>query len=133
MFWLTLSYHYYQLMRKSYFILLLFLGIFLIPYTSFACGSEKYTCEKEVSSIKVKEQSCCDSNSDSDDNGCEGNCGHSKCGCSSTCTSSSTSIILAFKTNTIFRFITSNKINFFYKTPSVLKGYSSIWLIPKIS
>ena len=28
---------------------------------------------------------------------------------------------------------TLNKVNFFYKIPSILEGYSSIWLIPKIS
>jgi hypothetical protein len=118
-------------MKKSYIILILFLGIFFIPSNSFACGSEKHTCEKEVSSNKTKEKSCCDN--DTDDKGCEGSCGHSKCGCASTCISSSTSIILSFKSNTVFNFISLNKVNFFYKIPSILEGYSSIWLIPKIS
>ena len=118
-------------MKKSYIIIILFLGIFFIPNNSFACGSDKQSCEKELYTTKTKEKSCCDNNND--DKGCNGSCGHSKCGCPSTTISSSTSIILSYKSNSIFNFTSLNKVKFFYKTPSVLEGHSSIWLIPKIS
>ncbi len=120
-------------MKKSYIIIILLLGIFFIPNNTFACCSDKQSCEKELSTTKTKEKSCCDSNNNSDDKGCNGSCGHSKCGCPSTCVSSSTSIILSYKSSSIFNFTTLNKVNFFYKIPSILEGYSSIWLIPKIS
>ena len=42
----------------------MFLGIFFIPNNTFACCSEKQSCEKELSTTKTKEKSCCDNNND---------------------------------------------------------------------
>ncbi|MFT6638762.1 MAG: hypothetical protein ACJAYP_001348 [Flavobacterium sp.] len=115
-------------MKKSYYIFLLLFGIFLIPSNAIACGGE-HSCEKEVTT--TKEKSCCDN--DSDEKECEGSCGHSKCGCASTSTSSFSSIFVQLKFNTVFNFSVITKVNFHYTMPSISDGYSSIWLIPKIS
>ena len=65
-------------MKKSYIIIILLLGIFFIPNSSFACGSDnQQSCEKEVSTSNTKEKSCCDDSMD--DEGCNGSCGHSNC------------------------------------------------------
>jgi len=34
--------------------------------------------------------------------------------------------------NTAFNFSFLEKVNFYYTTPTLLEGYSSLWLIPKI-
>jgi hypothetical protein len=125
-------------MRRYHFIFLVLLGIFLIPDNAIACGSgkEKHACKKEVSSAKKEKKSCCESNgkSSNDNKGCEGNCGHSKCGCTSTCPPSSVSFLseINFKVN-MFNYSSIGKVKFSYATPSVSDGFYSIWLIPKIS
>ena len=119
-------------------ILVVLLGMFLIPNTAIACGkgSEKSCCKKEISSTKKEKKSCCDNDDskDKDHKGCGGNCGHSKCGCSSTCPSSSVSFLseINFKV-TMFSYSSIGKVKFLYATPSISDGFYSIWLIPKIS
>lgn len=109
-----------------------------MPNTAIACGSSnsKHTCEKEVSSTNTEKKSCCgnDSSKSKDDKGCNGDCGHSKCGCSSTCPPSSVSFLseINFKNN-VFSYSSIVKVKFSYATPSILDGFYSIWLIPKIS
>lgn len=112
--------------------------MFFMPSTAVACGNSnsKHSCEKEVSSTKTEKKCCCgdDSSKSKDEKGCDGNCGHSKCGCSSTCPASSISFILEiiFKINFI-RYSSIEKVKFSYTTPSISDGFHSIWLIPKIS
>lgn len=117
-------------MKKSYIILILFLGIFFIPNNTFACSSEKQSCEKEASTTKTNEKSCCDNNDD--DKGCKGKCGKSNC----TTTSSVSFSAFFFNeiefTNNNFDFSTS-KTKFYHTVNLPSDGYSSIWLIPKIS
>ena len=98
---------------------------------SFACGNDSNLCDKEKTAVNSKEKSCCDN--DADDKGGEGHCGHSNCGCASTCVSSLPIIFVQLKCSTIYNFMVINKVNFSYTTPSLSKGFSSIWLIPKIS
>lgn len=125
-------------MRRYHFIFLVLLGIFLMPDNAIACGSgnEKHACKKEASSVKKEKMSCCGSNDskDKDNKGCGGNCGHSKCGCSSTCPTSSVSFVpeISFQLTAV-NFPLFEKINFLYTTPSISDGFYSIWLIPKIS
>jgi len=68
-----------------------------MPNTAMACGisNSKHTCKKEATSTKTEKKSCCisDSSTSKDDKGCNGNCGHSQCGCSSSCPSSSISFL----------------------------------------
>ena len=123
-------------MKKYHFILVVLLSIFFMPNVAMACGGDsKHICKKEVSSTKTEKKSCCD-NDDSkskDDKGCNGDCGHSKCGCSSTCPPSSISFLpeIIFKINFI-RYSSIEKVKFSYTTPSISDGFHSIWLIPKI-
>ena len=117
-------------MKKSYIILILFLGIFFIPNNTFACSSEKQSCEKEASTTKTNEKSCCDNSMD--DEGCNGSCGHSNC----TTTSSVSFSAFFFNeiefTNNNFDFSTS-KTKFYHTVNLLSDGFASIWLIPKIS
>ena len=125
-------------MKKYHVILLVFLGMFLMPNSAMACGkgSDKSSCKKEISSTKSEKKSCCDNDNskDKDHKGCKGNCGHSKCGCSSTCPTSSVSFSseILFK-NYMFSYSSIEKVKFSYTIPSISDGFYSIWLIPKIS
>ena len=125
-------------MNKYHIILLVLLGMFLMPNTAIACGksSEKTSCKKEISSNKAEKKSCCgdDNSKDKEQKGCKGNCGHSKCGCSSTCPTSSVSFLseINFK-NYMFSYSSIEKVKFSYTTPSISDGFYFIWLIPKIS
>lgn len=109
-----------------------------MPTGAMACGkgSGKSSCKKEISSAKSEKKSCCDSDDSKgkDHKGCKGNCGHSKCGCSSTCPASSVSFLsgIIFK-NYMFSCSSIGKVRFLYTTPSISDGFYSIWLIPKIS
>ena len=117
-------------MKKSYIILILFLGIFFIPNSSFACGNENHSCEKEVVTNKIKEKSCCDNNNG--DKGCKGKCGHSNC---TTVTTGGFSLFVYNEiefTNHNFDFSTS-KSKFYHSENLLSDGFPSIWLIPKIS
>jgi len=125
-------------MKKYHIILVVLLGMLLTPNNAIACGkgSEKSSCKKEMSSHKAEKKSCCgDENSKNKGNkGCDGNCGHSKCGCSSTCPSSSVSFISEIDSkNNMFSYSSIEKVKFPYSTPSISDGFYSIWLIPKIS
>lgn len=103
-----------------------------------ACGkgSGKSSCKKEISSAKSEKKNCCnsDNSKDKDHKGCKGKCAHSECGCSSTCPISSVSFLseINFKNN-MFGFSSIERVKFLYATPSILDGFYSIWLIPKIS
>lgn len=125
-------------MKKYHIILVVLLGMFLMPNNAFACGkgSEKSSCKKEISSNKTQKKSCCadENTKDKDNKGCGGKCGHSKCGCSSTCPTSSVSFLseINFK-NYMFSYSSIEKVKFSYTTPSISDGFYSIWLIPKIS
>ncbi|WP_395047831.1 hypothetical protein [Flavobacterium sp.] len=125
-------------MKKYHIILVVLLGMLIMPNIAMACGkgSEKSSCKKEVSSTKKEKKSCCDNDNskDNDNKDCKGNCGHSKCGCSSTCPSSSVSFLseIIFK-NYMFSYSSIEKVKFLYTIPSISDGFYSIWLIPKIS
>ncbi|MFN7099474.1 MAG: hypothetical protein ACK4M4_03770 [Flavobacterium sp.] len=125
-------------MKKYHFILLFLLGMFLMPSNVMACGKGlgKSFCKKEVSSTKKEKENCCgsDKSKQKDQEGCKDNCVNSKCGCSSTCPTSSVSLLseIIFK-NLIFNYSSIEKVNFFNTTPSISDGFYSIWLIPKIS
>ena len=123
-------------MKKYHIILVVLLGMFLMPNSVMACGSSKRSCKKEISSAKTEKKSCCgnDSSKDKEHKGCKDNCGHSKCGCSSTCPTSSVSFLseINFK-KIMFSYSSIKKVKFSYTIPSISDGFYSIWLIPKIS
>ncbi len=122
-------------MKKMPFLLLVLLAVFLIPSGAFACGnsSKKMTCTKEMSS-KTGMKDCCskDSHSKSKSNkGCNGKCGHSLCGVSSVTIGIVSSNPIEIKNN-LFNFSTK-KQQFYQSVSFTSAGYSTIWLIPKIS
>ena len=112
---------------------MLTLGLFMAPTVGYACGTkdEKECCKKEVPSKTEKKQCCRDKDSKGQDNGCEGKCGHSNC----TSSSVTLSVVLPNEiefTNNNFDF--SNERKVFYQSESfIAAGFTSIWLIPKIS
>lgn len=125
--------------RKFHIITFFFvLGLFFIPSTSHSCEkkpvkTEKSCCKEKISD-KKESKSCCDSTSTKDkDNSCNGTCG------SSSCTTITSSVSFSLFVSNEIEF-TINNLNFstkklkFYHSESLLSdGYSSIWLIPKIS
>jgi hypothetical protein len=121
-------------MNKIYIILIAFLGFFLMPSSTYACGSGSgdHSCKMEMSS-KSKMKDCCSKKSHSkktNEKGCTGKCGQSMCGVSAVnigITSSNQYVIL----NTVFNF-SVKKQNFYQSVSFTSDGYSSIWLIPKI-
>ncbi|MBC5834357.1 hypothetical protein G6N05_07770 [Flavobacterium sp. F372] len=125
-------------MKKYHYILIVLLGFILMPSSVMACGksSEKHTCKKEISSSKTEKMSCCnnDASSEKDNKGCQGTCDHSDCSCSSTCSSTPLNLLLevVFQNSTLNDSIIE-KAKFSYSSPSILDGFHSIWVIPKIS
>ncbi|WP_163393560.1 hypothetical protein [Flavobacterium limi] len=120
-------------MRKIFLLLLFILGFLLMPNNAMSCNkSLKTDSHKEMSSMKVKEHSCCKSSySKNKKHNCDGGkCTHTKCGCSSSC-----SVFLSFtEVNTsdftIEIAFTIQKFPNFQTLVST--GYGSLWLIPKI-
>lgn len=123
-------------MKKYHFILVL-LGLLFMPSTIMACGksSEPHACKKEVSSSKTEKMSCCDNDNskEKDNKGCQGACDHSDCGCASTSSITPLNLFLevVFQNNTI-SYSLIEKAKFPYSSPSILDGFYSIWVIPKI-
>ena len=109
-----------------------------MPNNAIACSvkSSKKCCGTEVSCSKTEKNNCCctDNSNSGESKGCNGNCDNSLCGCASTCTTPTVSFLpqINFETR-IFNFSTRAKVNFSTASPSISDGYSSIWLIPKIS
>lgn len=122
-------------MKKFHILLIVLLGIFLVPTSTFACESHSVnkSCGMEMSS-KTKKKDCCSKDSESKSNkqnGCNGKCGQG------LCSSSSVNIgIASFEQfriqDALFNF-SNKKQSFHQKVSFTSAGYSSIWLIPKIS
>ena len=115
------------------FSIILAIGFFLLPNLNFACASKitRDCCNKEIA-IKSDKKDCCSSkNSKNKNNSCDGKCGHSNC----TTSSVSLNIILLneieFKNNNL-DFSVERK-NFYHSETFISSGFTSIWLIPKIS
>lgn len=113
------------------YIIILTLGFFLWPTLGYACGTktEKECCKTE----KVEKKDCCSNkHSKEKDNSCGGKCGHSNCTSSTTVNFSIiSSYEVNFKNNS-FDF-SWEKAKFYHSKTFVSSGFSSIWLIPKIS
>ncbi len=122
-------------MNRFRIILIVMLGLFLMPRDTFACEKivVNHSCTKETSQSD-KDDCCSKTNHSGDKNhdGCGGKCGHSMCGCASICNGG-----IAFVNQLEFKNITlsffSEKQKFYNSETSILTGFYSIWLIPKIS
>jgi hypothetical protein len=121
-------------MNKIYLIVFVLLGFFLMPGTTYACGSgsDNHSCKMEMSS-KTKMKDCCSKKSnskESKDKGCSGKCGQSMCSVSSVNIGITSSIQYEIL-NTAFSF-SEKKQNFSHAISFPSDGYVSLWLIPKI-
>jgi hypothetical protein len=119
---------------KRVHILVVIVGFLLMPALTFACGchSEKKSCDKEVAA-KSDKMDCCQKNTPSKDKthkGCNGKCGHSNCVTTSTQYSA---VFFELKFNNHnFDFQVKNQ-NYSNSNTEITSGYTSLWLIPKIS
>lgn len=121
-------------MKKIHMLLIVLLGVFLMPTSTFACGdhSGKNSCAKEMSS-KTPMKDCCGKDSHSKSkkhNGCNGKCGHAMCSVQSLNIGIVSSVPLEIDDD-VFNF-SSKKQKFYQSVSFTSAGYSSIWLIPKI-
>lgn len=122
------------LMNKFHILVIVILGFFLMPTVTFACGShsEKDSCNKETSA-NTEKMDCCKNDNHSKNkksDGCNGKCGHSNC----VTTSTQFSVVffeIQFN-NSNFAF-SEKKSNYFNSEDNLSSGFSSLWLIPKIS
>ena len=120
--------------RLHILIIILTLGFFLSPTLSYACGTKtEKSCCKKVTTSKTEKKDCCNGrNSKGKDNSCGGKCGHSNC---TSSTSINFSLISTFEidfNSTNFDF-SSEKQKFYNTKTFISSGFSSVWLIPKIS
>lgn len=122
-------------MKKFHLLAILIFGFYLMPSVSFACGchhSGKNSCNKETTTNTYK-MDCCKNDKHSknkNQDGCNGKCGHSNC----VTTSSQFNLVtfeIKFKNNNFY--LLEKKHNFFISKTNLSSGFSSIWLIPKIS
>ncbi|MEY3499846.1 MAG: hypothetical protein RL308_1515 [Bacteroidota bacterium] len=121
-------------MNKFHILVIVILGFFLMPTETFACASnsEKNSCNKETSANTEKMDCCKNDNHSKNKNneGCNGKCGHSNC----VTTSTQFSVVffeIQFN-NSNFSF-SDKKSNYFNSEDNLSSGFSSLWLIPKIS
>lgn len=121
-------------MKKHHILLIVLFGFFMMPNTTFACGnSDSGSCTMEMSS-KSNKKDCCSKDSHSKKSqhkGCNGKCGHALCSTSSV--NIAVSSYSQFEIHSAnFNFL-SEKQKFYQSVSFTSAGYSSIWLIPKIS
>ena len=124
-------------MTKKFHIVLILvtLGFFLIPSATYACGTNSIKTEKSCcnSTSKGDKKSCCknyEQKSNNHEKGCGGKCGHSNC------TISSVHFNVAFfeiKFNNTSLYSLEKIQNYFNSEANLSSGFSSLWLIPKIS
>lgn len=123
------------MMKKVHILLILLLAVFLVPSGVFACGkshSEMKCCKKEITS-KTDKKECCKNKTSKDkkQTGCKGKCGQTLCSTSSVYSAISSPVSFEIQ-NDNFNFASKKQI--FYSLETITSnGYSSIWLIPKIS
>jgi hypothetical protein len=121
--------------RFQLFILIVTVGFFLMPVLSMACEmkSGKSCCNKEMSS-KDSTKDCCKKNKESKhnnhDHSCNGKCGNSNC-VTYTVQFNLAFFEIKFKNNN-FVFLEKEQ-NYIHSQDNLSSGYSSLWLIPKIS
>lgn len=105
----------------------------MISGNSYACEKHaKMNHQKTETTSDSSKKSCCSEKS-GDKKGCEGNCGHSGCTCTSACSSfSSATVYYLFSEMNVVDYSFTSLVKTNHNTPSIADGFSSIWLIPKI-
>lgn len=99
---------------------------FLLPTSTYACG-----IKTEKTSKTEKKDCCSDKHSKNNDKHCSGKCGHSNCTTSSVAFSIILQNEILFKNNNLDFF--NEKSRFYNSKTFISSGFSSIWIIPKIS
>ncbi|WP_016988082.1 hypothetical protein [Flavobacterium sp. ACAM 123] len=121
-------------MKKIHIILIVLLGLFMMPNTTFACGnSDGGSCTMEMSS-KTKKKDCCEKDSRSKSNkhkGCDGKCG--KALCSTPTVNTAIASHAQFEIDSANFNFSSEKQKFYQSVSFTSAGYTNLWLIPKIS
>jgi hypothetical protein len=144
-------------MHKKWLIIIVLFGFLLVSNQLWACVKkeqtksccpskaiveEKDTCcsgkaesdKKDTccgSTTETSDKSCCASDTE---NGCDGTCNHAGCSCVATCSVNPVSLVVLTSFDfTLTNFTTFKKGHFLYQIPSLSDGFTSIWLIPKIS
>ncbi|HKX87306.1 MAG TPA: hypothetical protein VJL37_11590 [Flavobacterium sp.] len=120
--------------RKAHILIfILTLGFFLIPASTYACGTklEKSCCKKEVSSTTAKKDCCKDKQTKGQDKECGGKCGHSNCTSSISQLSLAVFNLIEFRTD-LFNF-TTKKQKFYHTKARISSGFYFVWLPPKIN
>jgi hypothetical protein len=118
-------------MKRVHLLVIVIFGFLLMPALTFACGchSEKKSCGKE----SMEKMDCCKKDNASKDKthkGCNGKCGHSNC---ITTSNPHNAVFFELKSNNhTFDFQEINQ-NYFNSNTEITSGYTSLWLIPKIS
>lgn len=115
-------------MNKFHILVLVILGLFLMPTTTFACGmhSEKKSCNKET----TEQMDCCKNDNHSKNKGCNGKCGHSNCVTTATTHFSVVFSEVKFQINNFD--LSEKEQNYFNSEANISSGFTSLWLIPKI-
>jgi len=117
------------------YLIVFFLGIFLMPNQGYACNMKmNLTSHKTITSKKLTSKKCCDKQSSPNkDKGCSKSCDDSKCQCTSfgSCTSLVFTTIIE-SNNHSFISTTKKEDNFFYNA-LINKVFFSVWAPPKIS
>lgn len=120
--------------RKAHiFIIILMLGFFLKPASTYAYGAkpEKSCCKKEINK-KVEKKDCCkEKQSNGQDEDCGGKCGNSNCTTSITQFNLVAFTEIEFSSN-FFDFATK-KQKFYQKEANISSGFYFVWLPPKIN
>lgn len=123
-------------MKKLFCIVFLLFGFLLMPITASACGNSsgsKDSCTKEMSSKSDKKECCCSKpcSKEKKNKGCDGKCGRTLC--SNTTVNFGLFFISDEQTQlNVFNFATKRQ-KFYSSKALTSDGFSSLWLIPKIS
>ncbi len=124
-------------MKKFHFFLIVLLSIFLMPSSAMACGktnAAKKSCSMEINSKSKKD--CCSSKSTSKSEkqkSCSGKCGDSICTTFSITLSCILTSVSSFEIEENILNFRSDRQKIYSSVSKTLDGYSSLWLIPKIS
>jgi hypothetical protein len=112
---------------KLHLLLFLFLGAFLMPTTSFACGT---TCKKEKMEKEIMKDHCKKDKSSEKQDGCGGKCKNQTCQTSA----SNFNLLLpnAFDFKINYCDFVNKKESFSFYESCISSGFFSIWTPPNI-
>ncbi len=119
-------------MKKFHFIVIVLIGFFLMPKSTFACGmtSKKASCKTEMNLGNCKMKCCQKKSKDKSDKGCEGKCGKSTCQIQTVSFGAILPTLSEIKTN-YFLVLTSKQV-FYNNETNISSGFYFIWSPPNI-